>query len=174
MNKRNGKNIMVIGLFSVLLLLVGATPHSKLHTVKNFKFYLGEPIKDGWVKLINQAEESVEVGMYFGMPADSYITKEVYQALIEAKKRGAEVHVGFDRRSEEAVKYLRDNNIDVEVYSDTRIHHLKGIVVDNKYVFVGSQNISYSGLQGRNWSSGVIFKSPEMAERFNEYLRKQE
>jgi len=150
--------------------MIGATSHSALHTVENFKFYLGEPIQDPWVKLIEKANESIEIGMYFGMSPDSYFTQRIYKALLNADKRGVDVSVKFDVHSEEAIKYLRENDIEVDMYSDDRIHHMKGIVVDNKYVFVGSQNISFSALQGKNWSSGAIFKSEEMATRFSDYL----
>ena len=160
--------------FAFVTFLFGATPHSRLHTVKNFKFYLGEPIRKPWIKLVNQADDSIQVGMYFGMSPDSYYTKELYEGLVEARKRGVEVRVGFDKEAPETIQYLKENGIEARVYSDTSIQHLKGIVVDEKYVFVGSQNISYSALQGKNWASGVIFKSPEMAERFSEYLREQE
>jgi phosphatidylserine/phosphatidylglycerophosphate/cardiolipin synthase-like enzyme len=99
-------------------------------------------------------------------------TRSFYDSLIKAKKRGVKVRIGMDRKKKKAIEFLEKNNIKVYIYDDKRIHHLKGIIVDDEYVFIGSQNITPSALRGKNWSSGVVFKSKHIATKFREYLKK--
>lgn len=105
-------------------------------------------------------------------------------ALIEslggAVKRGVAVTVILEREYEPASSLNRDNRETatrlkrggVKVYFDSprQRTHTKTAVIDGRYVFVGSHNLTNSALKYNNELS-VVIDSPELAKEMLEYLR---
>lgn len=166
--------------FLIYFILLGARGDSfQLNEVNRFEFYLDEPVAENVVRLIQEADESIVMGMYYYMTPRALAVNEVTEALVAAKERGVEVEVGLEGRedvegwSQDAYEKLKEAEIEVRYYEDEAIQHIKAIVVDSRYVFVGSQNISYSALVGENWESGVMFESKKIAKKLRRYLEGQ-
>jgi len=120
----------------------------------------GKTYYDNLHKYLAQARNSITVAMYFIItdPGDkTNPVNELVNDFTAAKNRGVEVMVILeDSKLEEnraAFELLRKNN--VAVYFDTPEHllHIKGVVVDDRYVFAGSANWSKAALE-------VITKPP--------------
>ena len=109
-------------------------------------------------KYFTQAENSITIAMYFIYPnfedSDNPINQLVSD-LIAAKQRGVDVKVVLEGSklnvSRLAYQKLRKNG--VKVYFDTpkNLLHIKGVVIDNRYIFLGSAN----------WSKAAIEKNYE-------------
>lgn len=109
------------------------------------------------------------------MPPDAWGAGEILDLLVSKQKKGVRVKVGVDESygKVKAHTYLKQNGVNARVYSSNRTQHIKAIVVDKTYAFVGSQNISTPALAGKNWESGVIFKSKRIAKKLTKYLQNQ-
>jgi phosphatidylserine/phosphatidylglycerophosphate/cardiolipin synthase-like enzyme len=176
---KNQKLVLVLVIVSFVFL--GAWANSdELNTVRRFEFYLGDPVGQQLIDLFGEARQTIYVGMYYYMTPRAVAVKDVTDALIEVSERGVEVNVGLESRadvpgwSSQAFARLKEAEVNVRYYEDDTIQHLKAAVVDGRYVFVGSQNLSYSALVGQNWESGVIFASPVIAKKMEKYLKNQQ
>ena len=125
---------------------------------------------------IIQAEDSITVAMYFiysnfedlDNPIDQLVTD-----LIEANQRGVDVKVVLEGSklnvSRLAYQKLRQNGI--KVYFDTPAYllHIKGVVIDNRYIFLGSANWSKAAIE-KNYEATYFIDSPEEAEILTQYI----
>ena len=123
-----------------------------------------------------QAEESITIAMYFMYPNFEDPNNPINQLLndlVDAKQRGVDVKVVLEDSklnvSRRAYQKLRQNG--VKVYFDTpkRLLHAKGIVIDNRYIFVGSANWSKSAM-GKNKEATIFKDSPQDAEAITKYI----
>lgn len=104
----------------------------------------------------------------------------VIEKLIGAAKRGVAVTVILERENEAASSLNRDNRDTaarlkhggVEVYFDSprKRTHTKAAVIDGRYVFMGSHNLTNSALK-YNHELSVFIDSPELAKETLEYMR---
>lgn len=159
-------------------LLSGANP-ANWPRVDKYRFFLGESIQSELVRMIDRADDSVTVGMYYVMPPETAAVNGVLQALVRASNRGVDVKFGIEKKqgklgwNKKPINYLRRHGIDVRPWTDDQIQHQKAVVVDEKSVFIGSQNFSYSGLTGNNWETGALFSRKDMAVELKQYLLRQ-
>jgi phosphatidylserine/phosphatidylglycerophosphate/cardiolipin synthase-like enzyme len=76
---------------------------------------------------------------------------DVIKALVDAKKRGVEVHVILDRSMEaeryEACPVLKEAKIDFRIDRKHHIHHNKVCIIDGKTLFTGSFNFTNNAEQ---------------------------
>ena len=110
------------------------------------------------------------------MPVFLITDKDITTALISAKKRGVDVKVIVDavNAKGKASKHqiLRNNGILVKTENYAGKLHSKSIIIDDKYVVIGSMNFSYSG-NYKNDENLIVIKNREVAvfyRKFFEYL----
>lgn len=106
-------------------------------------------------------------------------TNLLIQSLIEAHKRGVSVEVIMEESSGHAVDNAQQNHeaaallekAGIPVYSDspTTTTHDKVLVIDERYVVIGSTNWSYHAMEKNNESS-VLIDAPELAKHYLEYF----
>ncbi len=126
-------------------------------------------------KYIMGAEKSITVAMYFIIlePGGEGPINELVNDLVEAQKRGVQVKVVLEdtklKENRLAYEKLRDSG--VSVYFDTRerLLHIKGIVIDERYVFLGSANWSRAAIE-RNYEATNFTDSTQDALVFKEYV----
>lgn len=91
------------------------------------------------------------------------------EALIEAKSRGVDVKLIVDATSASsrysAVKQLRENGITVKTENRAGKMHMKSIIIDDRYVVLGSMNFTKSG-QNYNDENVVITDNVALAKAF--------
>ena len=117
--------------------------------------------------LINFAQKYVYV------PIFSFTNKELMTALENAYERGVDVKVITDAANASerfAPKRLRNSGIAVKVENYAGKMHMKALIVDDKYVAIGSMNFSNAG-QNANDENMIIIENPVLAENFkNQFL----
>lgn len=131
----------------------------------------------GVIKLLDNAKESIVMSMYSISPGSGEKTpvKLLLNDLLEARARGVSVTMYLntyfmkDGLSEESFiesdifKELEDSGCIIHLFPKDRRLHDKLIIVDNRYVVVGSSNWSSSALR-RNFESNTLIDSPRHAQ----------
>ena len=126
-------------------------------------------------KHLTQAEKSITIAMYFIIlePKGEGPINELVNDLIAAKKRGVSIKVILEdtkiKANRLAYQKLKENNI--AVYFDTPKHllHIKGVVIDDKYIFLGSANWSRAAIEN-NYEATHFGDSKEDIIVFKQYV----
>ena len=108
---------------------------------------------------------------YVYVPVFVVTHKDFTNALIEAKQRGVDVRLIVDATSAgskySSVKNLRDNGVLVKTENRAGKMHMKSIIVDDKYVVLGSMNFTKSA-ENYNDENVLIISNPKLAANFKE------
>lgn len=119
------------------------------------------------VPLVNKAQE------YIYIPAFLVTHKTLTNALIEANNRGVDVRIIVDATNtgtrNSTFKILRSANIPVKVENYAGKMHTKSIIIDNKYLVIGSANFSNSG-ENKNDENVLIIESHRMAKFYRDFF----
>ena len=104
---------------------------------------------------------------------------KVAEELIAAKKRGVEVTLELEQtatgkgtvyeQNRLAAKLLTDAGIKIRFDAPKTITHVKAMVIDKRYVYIGSHNLTHSALKYNNELS-VMIDSAELAGEITAYL----
>ena len=148
-------------LFSVILLYPSYTAHAitvKAEDISNRAYY------PAVLKSIHEAQESITVAMYavfFHDYGESH-TRELINALINARNRGVEVRVYLNYDNRAARQMLHENNIAVFLIDKQIKLHAKLVVIDSHIVITGSSNWTDNALD-KNIESNCLITSNEFA-----------
>ena len=111
----------------------------------------GEEYYETLRKYIAKAEESIVVAMYFIIMEDESPVSVLIDDLIAAKKRGVEVEVVIEDtklgESLRAYNKLKENGVNVRTDLPGKLLHIKGVVIDGRYVFLGSANWTRAAIE---------------------------
>ncbi|MGN0018219.1 MAG: phosphatidylserine/phosphatidylglycerophosphate/cardiolipin synthase family protein [Candidatus Gastranaerophilaceae bacterium] len=119
------------------------------------------------IPLINNAKK------YIYIPTFIITHKPVTQALIDAKTRGVDIKIIIDATSANN-KYsthqqLRDNKILVKTENYAGKMHAKSLIIDDKYVIVGSMNLSKNG-NSKNDENILVIENPNLAKYYKDFF----
>jgi len=117
--------------------------------------------------IIKKANETIDVAMYsmaYYVNYTSDYSNILLEAIVAAKNRGVNVRVLVDDNtmteslnSLQSIIYLQNNGVSVKLDKNKSVTtHTKMVIVDNTFLFVGSHNWSYEGLQKNNEYSVMI------------------
>jgi phosphatidylserine/phosphatidylglycerophosphate/cardiolipin synthase-like enzyme len=134
------------------------------------------------ISQLTQAKQEVVVSMFLFAPGDHENNRasQVREALIESAKRGVRVQVFLDISGDEdfsteanrgVAKDLRRHGITVHFDSPGRTTHTKLVVIDQRYLLLGSHNFTHSALRHNNEAS-VLIESPKLARQALAYLQR--
>lgn len=137
-----------------------------------FSVYFNDPGRDEFtmvnkfidlelVRLIDEANESVLLAVY------NFNKQTIIDAVLRARLRNIEVKVvgDVDEFFTHGYQQMAHFNIDMSLGNPSGIQHNKFAVVDNRYVFTGTGNLSDTDME-RNNNNWYIIESPEMAEYY--------
>ncbi len=124
---------------------------------------------------LEKAETSITVVMYFIIlePEGEEPINELVNDIIGAHNRGVRLKIVLEdsklKENRLAYEKLKANNI--AVYFDTPEHllHIKGVVIDGRYMFLGSANWSRSAIED-NYEATYFEDSPQDALAFKQYV----
>ena len=137
---------------------------------ENFEIYFSpqdNPLTNAVIPRIKQAQKYIYIPTFF-------ITDyEVVAELINAKKRGVDVKIILDALSASS-KYsrheeLRQAGIPVKTENFAGKMHTKTIVIDDKYLILGSMNFSKSG-NSKNDENLIVLKNNEASIFFKNFF----
>lgn len=115
------------------------------------------------VELIDQADNTLEVCVY------GFSKQNIIDAVVRAFYRGVKVRVVGDARhygyGERGYRIMQQNAIPMQVGNQFSIMHNKFFVIDGRFTFVGTGNITTTGFlkNNNNW---LLIDSQEVAADF--------
>lgn len=125
------------------------------------------------LKAIDSARHDIRVLAY------GFTSAPVTAALVEARKRGVDVALVVDQKSNvenaksrAALGALVAAGVTVRTTSAWAIHHDKVIVVDGRHVQTGSFNYSAAAEQHNSENVLVAWNAPQLAEQYLRHWRR--
>jgi len=126
-----------------------------------------------------KAEKSI-VGTVYLVKANNYPDNEpsdLLRELIAASKRNVQVEIVLenseDKDSLESNRYaaqtLEKAGVHVRFDSASIATHAKTFVIDGRYCFLGSHNLTHAAMS-RNAELSIFLDSPEMAEKITNFI----
>lgn len=118
------------------------------------------------LKTIRSAQKSIHLAAY------SFTNPDIARELINAKRRGVDVKLVVDAKSNKArpgknaMNLMANANIPIRAISTYKIHHDKYIIVDEKTVETGSFNYSRAAADGNSENVIVIYDNPSVAKQY--------
>src|SRR4030066_1419647 len=179
---------MLLSVLIILSLLVPACAYREQQAVGpvssevNGVFVLEDKrYLDSLLDQIKKSQSSILVSMYIFKTTGkkTSASNKVKDALIKAVKRGVNVKVMLEVEGGRSSTLNKENRITadklekggVKVYFDSprRRTHVKAIVIDDRYTFIGSHNLTASALQ-YNKELSLMLDSVEIAEKKARYI----
>jgi phosphatidylserine/phosphatidylglycerophosphate/cardiolipin synthase-like enzyme len=126
---------------------------------------------------IREAKRRIICAFYLFKVSDGRrnLPAAVARELIGARLRGVAVTVILDPgtsinlENRRAASMLLQNGVSVRFPSRRRVTHAKAMVIDDRYVLIGSHNLTQSALTHNNELS-VLLDSPQLAAEVTRYL----
>jgi phosphatidylserine/phosphatidylglycerophosphate/cardiolipin synthase-like enzyme len=173
---RVGKHQLAAWLAILLpVMLIGCPREPRVTWLANETYF------DALISHLTQAQQEIVISMFLFAPGDHENNRatQVKEALIDATKRGVQVRLflevsdGEDFSTEAnrgVAKELRRQGIAVRFDSPTRTTHTKLVIIDQRYVLLGSHNFTHSALRYNNETS-VLIESPRLAQQALAYVQ---
>ncbi len=130
---------------------------------------------------VRNAREDIHIGVFLfkcGGHCRS-VPARLARALTDAKGRGVRVWVLLERPKDSdsevgrenprCARLLKSNGIEVHMESPSTRSHMKAMVVDGRYVLLGSHNFTQSAFR-YNHELSVLIESPCLAKKVIRYL----
>ncbi len=139
---------------------------------------------DALLTQIGRASKSIVCSFYLFKITDrrGNQPRRIAEELIRARKRGLAVTVILERGKSNQDRLYRDNGATADLLSRGGVKvyfaapgvttHNKIVVIDNRYVFLGSHNLTQGALRYNNELS-VLIDSPDMANEVRAYLDRE-
>jgi phosphatidylserine/phosphatidylglycerophosphate/cardiolipin synthase-like enzyme len=134
--------------------------------------------------LLKDAKVSIRMIMYVAKNYPEYpdsLSNNLLKELIASAKKGVKVEVILDQSDPKSssdktdnlqtASYLSANGVSVYLDTPEKTTHAKLIIVDEKYVVLGSSNWTYHSL-AKNNETNVIMTSPELARHYTKYFER--
>jgi phosphatidylserine/phosphatidylglycerophosphate/cardiolipin synthase-like enzyme len=127
-----------------------------------------------------KAEKSI-VGTVYLVKANNFPDNEPYdllRELIAASKRNVQVEILLENSADKdllesnryAAQMLEKEGVQVRFDSTAIATHAKTFVIDGRYCFLGSHNLTHAAMS-RNAELSIFLDSPEMAEKITNFVR---
>lgn len=181
-HSRSGAVKKKLALLCAALFLMGsvalccaAEDATKVTLLKNGEY--GEALLKG----IHSARRSILVSSYIFRVTNSRrnFPAHIARELVSARQRGVNVTVilekprssrdDLNRENLHTAAILARGGVKVFFDSPNVVTHAKAVVIDDRYVYIGSHNLTQSALT-RNNELSVLLDSPEIAADIRDYL----
>lgn len=119
------------------------------------------------VQLIKNAQK------YIYVPTFLITHTEISKELIAAHKRGIDIKILMDANNvytkNTKHQVLRENGIPVKIENYAGKLHSKTMIIDDKYIIMGSMNFSNSG-ENKNDENTIIITNPRLAQSYKNFF----
>lgn len=142
-----------------------------LETIPKHEIFLSSEFTKGLLKYIENAKESIYIFMFdWRWYKDDFScdVSLINQALVRAARRGVKVQalLNYDEIEEQ----LNKLNITAKKAKVKKLLHAKSIVIDEKFLIVGSHNWSKEAMTA-NVEISVAIENEELSKRVIEYFK---
>jgi len=137
---------------------------------------------DSLISGIRQAKKEI-TGCFFLFKVSEKkdgLPLKIVNELIAAKRRGVSITIELEQdaggkgtvyeQNRRAAALMSEAGIKVRFDAPKTTTHVKTLVIDGRYVYIGSHNLTQSALKYNNELS-IMVDSPEMAEEVLSYLK---
>lgn len=161
------KLVFVLGsLFGVAVVIIGQrfelpTTHTHSRDMESINVFFSP--KGGCAKAVVDAIGSAKTSVYF--QAYSFTNEDISKALIDAHKRGVDVHGLMDKsdaKEKSCLDELLTAGIDVLIDSKHAIAHNKIMIIDGSVVVTGSFNFTNQA-EHANAENLLVIRNPALA-----------
>lgn len=171
----------VAALLLVLALLVPLAGAEDVPSAAKVTLLKNRDYATAFLRGIREAHSSIIISTYLFKVADTgnNLPRRVAEELISARRRGVAVTVILESSSDRTDNLNRENHHAADVlarggvkvfFDSPRItSHAKVAVIDGRYVYLGSHNLTQGALAHNNELS-VLVDSPAMAAEVRSYL----
>lgn len=132
------------------------------------------------IDFIREAEKSVDMAMYLFKITDSPRNQAglVLQELIRARKRGVMVNLVLEQsdyndklnlENRRVARKLKKKRINVNFDGEETTSHTKVIVIDRRFTFLGSHNLTHSALS-YNHEMSILIDDRNLAEEMIDHI----
>lgn len=132
------------------------------------------------INFIKNAQKRIDIAVFLFKTTESKNNKptQLVDELIKAHKRGVFVqlvleHSGYNesinKENQRVATTLTTNGITVRFDSPKKTTHTKMVIIDNRFCFVGSHNLSHSAL-AFNHEMSLLLDSRRMAGELTDYI----
>ncbi len=133
-------------------------------------------------QFLSQARHRIDMAMFLFKTTSSPKNRPsvILRELIQARKRGVRVSVlleksGYDpsinRENRRVARLLKRNRVNVRFDSPDTTTHVKIVVIDGRFVFVGSHNLTQAAL-AYNHEFSLLIDSVSLAREVTAYLNR--
>lgn len=158
----------LLGLFILITNILNNNSHLEgTYLILNNNNYVENIVKD-----IAKAKDNITCALFM-YKVDNHNINNLHEAVplitsafVNAAKRGVKVNMIFEKSNYEddlsniynikTAKYLENNGINVVFDNISRKLHAKMCLIDNKIIYTGSHNFTYSAMQKNSESSVKI------------------
>jgi phosphatidylserine/phosphatidylglycerophosphate/cardiolipin synthase-like enzyme len=127
-----------------------------------------------------KAEKSI-VGTVYVVKANNFPDNEpsdLLRELIAASNRNVKVEILLENSKDKdllesnrsAAQMLENAGVKVRFDTESIATHAKTFVIDGRYCFLGSHNLTHAAMS-RNAELSIFLESPEMAEKITNFVR---
>ncbi|MBU0681130.1 MAG: helix-hairpin-helix domain-containing protein [Proteobacteria bacterium] len=132
------------------------------------------------INFIKSAQHRIDVAMFLFKTTAGKNNKpaQLVDELIKAGKRGVQIEVVLENSgyndsinvdNQQVAATLREHNIKVRFDSPNKTTHTKMVIIDNRFCFVGSHNLSHSAL-AFNHEMSLLLDNRKMAGELTDYI----
>ncbi len=174
--------VMVVAIVAAIILYIenslggeGTVPESLPITNQPadwYEIYFTDPTCPPKAERVGGIDETIaadlrQAQLQVDMAAFEFNSEPILEALIALERRGVPVRVVLDADYEDtsAVRRLRRNGISVIVDNRSALMHNKFVVIDGRYTWVGSMNLTTNGVYCNN-NNLVRIDSPRLAQNY--------
>ncbi|MCM8818640.1 MAG: phospholipase D-like domain-containing protein [Candidatus Omnitrophica bacterium] len=135
------------------------------------------------INFIKNSKNSIYVIMFQTDYYPEYpesISNQILKELINANKKRVNVEIILEEdpknetvseKNLKTARFLVENGVKVYLDSKSRTTHIKLVLIDDKYVFIGSHNWNYYALE-KNREISILIESEELVKVFIDYFKK--
>ncbi len=135
---------------------------------------------DTLTNFIRNADQRIDLAMFLFKMTDSPKNRPaaIVRELISARERGVNVRVvleksGYDEKinkiNKKVARKLTENGITVQFDSKDNTSHMKLVVVDNRFCFIGSHNLTHSALT-YNHEFSILIDNVVLAQELQQFI----
>lgn len=124
------------------------------------------------IKLIDNAKQSILISqLEYNW---SWTIENITRHLLRAQKRGVTVKILLENKyskNKKIIKRLKFFGFDAELDSPDRLNHNKLVIVDSRFVLLGSTNFSYMSMMKNN-ETDILINDTHIAQIFSQYFER--
>lgn len=175
------RQVVSVCIIAALAMLVVVLPAHAREVQAKTQLLRNSEFVDTLLVKIDRANSSIVMTYFLFKTTEKRgnLPAKVVDALLDAARRGVKVSLLLEQSDEErdslnrdnhqTAKQLRRGGITVLFDNPRRTTHVKSTIIDERYVFIGSHNLTHSALS-RNNELSVLIDSPELAKETAAYL----